>query len=255
MRFAIFSSFLSRSGVRTSIQGLRAMSALIMVTGAMGQGCRGTVVEPPAPPPADDCECGFHLETVCTPCEMGSVCEDQCVPDEACPPGTYEQTVCEDDSTSSSSSGAGGYEPPSMPPFPGACRTECVPMPEPVCPPGTYEQTVCGGGTTTSGTGGYGEGGGGGAAGGYGTGGAGAGGYGEGGYDDGGTGGYLPLPYPEEPPCWIECVPVPTPDPACPPGTVEQTVCTDDDGGGGGGDGEPICWTECVYMPGDRAGH
>ncbi|WP_437647398.1 hypothetical protein [Sorangium sp. So ce362] len=247
MRFAIFSSLVSRSSTaRSSLQGLVALSALVVLTGAKGQGC-GSVSEPPPDP---DCGPGFHWETVCSPCEIGEMCEEQCVPDNICPPGWSQQTFCSGSSTSATTSvgqgGMAGGGP--MPVDPGGCWTECVP-PQPFCPPGTIEQTVCSGWTggsdgagawgsaSTSGVGGW------------------------------GTGGMMPMPPPEE--CWTECVPV---EPYCPPGTQAQTVCGGSTtiavsvgvGGSGGSGGAGAwegtggaggvaippnpggCWTECV---------
>ena len=73
MRFAIFSSLISRSSAaRSSLQGLIALSALVVLTGAKGQGC-GPVDDPPTAPVAP-CGPGFHWETVCSPCEIGEMC-------------------------------------------------------------------------------------------------------------------------------------------------------------------------------------
>ncbi|WP_437577583.1 hypothetical protein [Sorangium sp. So ce887] len=245
MRFAIFSSLITRSSTaRSSLQGLVALSALVVLTGAKGQGCGSP--DEPTTPTEPDCGQGFHWETVCSPCEIGEMCEEQCVPDNVCPPGWGQQTFCSGSSTSSTTSvGQGGMAGGgAMPVDPGGCWTECVPPP-PFCPPGTIEQTVCSGGvtstTTTAGSGGWT-----GTSGGVG---------GSGGWA--GTGGMMPMP-PNE--CWTECVPV---EPYCPPGTQAQTVCGGTTAtasgsssvGVGGSDGganlvaPPYpgdCWTECV---------
>ncbi|WP_437485285.1 hypothetical protein WME75_00465 [Sorangium sp. So ce1014] len=251
MRFAIFSSLITRSSTaRSSLQGLVALSALVVLTGAKGQGCGSP--DEPTTPPEPDCGQGFHWETVCSPCEIGEMCEEQCVPDNVCPPGWGQQTFCSDNSTTTSVGQGGMAGGGAMPVDPGGCWTECVP-PQPFCPPGTIEQTVCGGGvtstTTTAGSGGW-----------TGTS-SGVG--GSGGWA--GTGGMMPMP-PNE--CWTECVPV---EPYCPPGTQAQTVCggtttatavsvgvgVGGSGGAGAWEGTggaggvavppyPGCWTECV---------
>ncbi|WP_437897264.1 hypothetical protein [Sorangium sp. So ce124] len=201
MRFAIFSSLIPRSSAaRSSLQGLIALSALVVLTGAKGQGCGG--VDEPSPPPEPNCGPGFHWETVCSPCEIGEMCEEQCVPDSVCPADWSEQTICSGGTTSSGQGGfAGGT---AMPVDPGECWTECIP-PQPYCPPGTIEQTVCGGSVTVGVGGSGGSGGWGSASSAVGVGGSGPGG----------------IPMPSEP-CWTECVPV---EPYCPPGTTPQTFC------------------------------
>lgn len=235
MRFAFFSSLISRSSTaRSSLQGLVALSALVVLTGAKGQGCGS--VDVPTTPPEPDCGPGFHWETVCSPCEIGEMCEEQCVPDNVCPPGWSQQTFCGGSSTSvTTSAGQGGMAGGvAMPMPPDECWTECVP-PQPFCPPGTIEQTVCSGGVTTTtataGSGGW-------TGSSVGVGGAGG--------MDGGVG--MPMPPGD---CWTECVPV---EPYCPPGTQAQEICYDGipettvsvgtgygSGGGWGG-----CFIECV---------
>ncbi|WP_437834146.1 hypothetical protein [Sorangium sp. So ce1153] len=198
MRSSIFSSLISRSSIaRSSLQGLIALSALVVLTGAKGQGCGGSD-EPPTPP-APDCGPGFHWDTVCSPCEIGEMCEERCVPDSDCPPGWLEQTVCGGTTTAGVGGWTGDAGRPAPPVDPG-CWTECVP-PRPFCPPGTIEQTVCSGSSSTTGGGGWGS------ASGSGVG---------GGFD-----GAMPAPPGE---CWTECVPQ---EPYCPPGTRPQTTCDD----------------------------
>ncbi|WP_437743600.1 hypothetical protein WMF39_00490 [Sorangium sp. So ce1504] len=147
-------------------------------------------------------------------------CWTECVPVEPyCPPGTTQQTICEDgepvpDTSSSSGTGVGGM------PFPGGgCWTECVPT-EPYCPPNSIPQTVCGGGSSVS----------------VGS--------------TGSTGtGMGAMPYPGD--CWTECVPL---EPYCPAGMIEQKVCSGESSssstgtGMGGADAYPPgdCWIECV---------
>ncbi|WP_437317295.1 hypothetical protein [Sorangium sp. So ce385] len=257
MRLAFFSSLILRSSTaRSSLQGLVALSALVVLTGAKGQGCGSADV--PTTTPEPDCGPGFHWETVCSPCEIGEMCEEQCVPDKVCSPGWIQQTFCGGSSTSvTTSAGQGGMDGDvAMPMPPEECWTECVP-PQPFCPPGTIEQIACSGGITTTtatvGSGGW-------TGSSVGVGGA-------GGMDAGAA---MPMPPGE---CWTECVPV---EPHCLPGTKPQTVCGGTTvavsssvgvGGSGGyaGSGDagawegtggtggvavppppPGCWTECV---------
>ena len=56
-------------------------------------------------------------------------CYLTCVPDGVCPPGTYEQTVCE------------GWDGQGEPPPEPICWTECVG--EPTCPPGQHQEIEC----------------------------------------------------------------------------------------------------------------
>ena len=114
-----------------SLQGLLAVSALLVLTGAKGEGCGGpggggTDPEPPV------CEPGTHVELVCIDSDAGPLCTEQCVPDSVCPPGTIEQVVCD----------AGSPCDPNMPmpPPQEECWTECVPT---VCPDGSPGQVVC----------------------------------------------------------------------------------------------------------------
>ena len=93
--------------------------------------------------PIDEpCPAGQHLETQCyevdclavegVDCGGGGACEDVCVPDSFCPPGTQETYVC--------------AEPPvsgCMPEEPLApCELACVPV-DPSCGPGQHLETQC----------------------------------------------------------------------------------------------------------------
>jgi hypothetical protein len=267
MRFAFFSSPASRRSItQTSIQSFTALFALVMLTGAKGQGCGGVEVDPVP----SGCESGFHQETVCSPHDLGRVCEAQCVPDGQCPAGTEEQWTCLDAPIAAPACDGVGCPPPP----PSDCYLECIrpnpcndgfheewicgvstsvavstsvssgggipmvppPAPEPCsltcvpdsfCPPGTVEQTTCSGSSSTG---------------------------------TSGAGGYGGEPFPVDPACWTECVTVEPP--ICPPGYEPQTVCSEGTtssstgGGGYGGQGgsggalpyEPSCWTECVEV-------
>lgn len=63
-------------------------------------------------------------------------CSTVCVPDNACPPGTVQQTVCGGGGTGT---GTPGGEPV---PAIAQCWNECVPV-APVCPPGTHQVVNC----------------------------------------------------------------------------------------------------------------
>ncbi len=86
------------------------------------------------------CAPGEHLETQCAsaPCiaEDGvdcpdiAYCEDVCVPDSLCPPGTVETISCPEDTM------AGCAPEPGMP-----CEIVCVPAG--ACDPGQHLETVC----------------------------------------------------------------------------------------------------------------
>jgi hypothetical protein len=138
-------------------------------SGSGGSGCASDSAdtgcyEPPQPGdcwtecvPIDPCGAGFHQEWSCGPTPTpvsdpspsnppsGSAepspppddCVLICVPD-ICPPGTIEQTIC-DDPVSSSTDCLDGDCPP--PPDPSNCWTECVPV-DP-CGPGYHEETTC----------------------------------------------------------------------------------------------------------------
>ncbi|MEO7330420.1 MAG: hypothetical protein ABI193_17725 [Minicystis sp.] len=77
-------------------------------------------------------------------------CHDECVPDDACPPGMHNELICggEDDidygSSSSTSSGSGsssgGPGSGEELPYPGDCVNSCVPD---QCPIGTVPVTTC----------------------------------------------------------------------------------------------------------------
>lgn len=129
------------------------------------------------PPPPEDCvlECvpvtnicpaGFHNEVVCDPAEPppppmdpndpstpfpgamggsepsypGGSCSEVCVPDNACPPGTVQQTVCSGGGMIPTDPADPATPPP--PPQEDACWNECVPV-NPACPPGSHEEVAC----------------------------------------------------------------------------------------------------------------
>jgi hypothetical protein len=203
--------------------GAVALVSFFGLCGAKAQGCGGTVETEPAPAP---CEAGFHLADVCvddctvvssdsatpgapSPCPQS--CEQQCVPDDACPEGTVEQTVCDAPlsgsagETGCASDGTGCYEPPQPP---GNCWTECVPE---TCPTGTIPETVCA----------------------------------EPAYPSSAClDGDCAAPPPPAESCWIECVPVGP----CGLGYHEETTCvvSGSGSGAGGGPGTESCTTTCV---------
>ncbi len=94
---------------------------------------------PPPPPPPSSGEGGAS---------PGGDCNTVCVPDDPCPPGTVQQTVCSggdsgggwgSGSSGVGGSGAGG----SGGATPGdVCWNECVPV-GPTCPPGQHEVIDC----------------------------------------------------------------------------------------------------------------
>jgi hypothetical protein len=200
--------------------GAVALVSFFGLCGAKAQGCGGTVETAPAPAP---CAQGYHLESVCQDdCYVSSsedssngsgdctqTCSDQCVPDDVCPQGTVEQTVCAQPLSGSgdsgcASDGTGCYEPPE----PGECWTECVPE---ICPPDMIPQIVCEEPVYSS-------------------------------SDCLGADCEQPSPPPES--CWTECVPIGP----CGPGYHEETTCTVSSESGSGEEppapGE--CFTECV---------
>lgn len=219
MRSTLLRSLASRSFVRP-VQGLVAAAALLVFTGAKGNGCGNVQSAPDDPAPA--CEPGFHVETVCAPCEIGDMCEDQCVPDAACPPGTIEQWTCSGgDPGAPVACDADGNC--TEPPPPGDCVLECV-VPD-TCGEGFHEEWVCDPQPVP-------------------------------------VDGAPPSDpdEPTEPPPPPACYPICVPDGVCPPGWIEQTVCGPDepppppdpnDPGTPPDQTEPAppCWTECVPPP------
>lgn len=224
-----------------SLQGLVAVAAVFVLTGAKGNGCGGSESEPPVEPPVIvDCAEGFHLETICEDSCDGQ-CTEECVPDSACPEGSYEEWVCgpvalELGMPDCDPDGEGCVPPP---PAPEECWLACTPIdpcgpdaheewicegvvePDPsdpdqpvseacypicvsntVCEPGYHEEWFCDGVVD----------------------------------EENGGGGQADDPSG----CYPACVPD-----LCPPDTYETTVCE-----GWDGEGEPppqdLCWTECV---------
>lgn len=196
-----------------SLQAGVAAAALMFLAGASDEeGCGG---EPPPPPPPA-CEEGYHIDTVCEP-----ACDDYLAEGEDYPGcdvyNCYDTCVPDEDCPEGTYPQWVCYD-EEVPVDCGmgedcggggtGCYLECIPA-DP-CGPGFHEEWICGG-------------------------------------DPG-----LPEPLPGEPDgmdeplppeeCYLTCVPD-----GCPPGTIEQTICTDvmpsDD---------PMippeeeCWTECV---------
>lgn len=102
----------------------------------------GSALPPPPPPPPPGGTAGGDPGSVPPyPGDPGS-CSTICVPDDACPPGTVQQTVCAGGGgTGSGGMGAGGGEPTPVP-VDGQCWNECVPA-DPTCPPGQHEVVDC----------------------------------------------------------------------------------------------------------------
>ena len=135
-------------------ESLVAASALLVLTGAKGEGCIPGEAAGESEETTETiqiCEPGFHLEPVCTfegcaesddptACREPQ-CEDTCVPDQACPEGTVEQLVCSEPQPVDDSGVdcEGDYCEP--PPPPEDCWLECLPI-EP-CPPDMIAQEIC----------------------------------------------------------------------------------------------------------------
>lgn len=158
-----------------SLQGLFAVSAVVLLTGAKGEGCGRVVVEEPpsapSPPAQPACSAGWHMGSVCsTPVAYGApvpvsdapksvdgsdqnpaigavepsqpppqACHDECVPDGPCPDGQAQQWAC---------SATGGVDVPSSPPESGADPVGRGEPGMPVCqgadcPPPPSCQLVC----------------------------------------------------------------------------------------------------------------
>jgi len=157
------------------VQGLCVMGAMVVLTGANGEGCSapgetdgGT--EPSEPNP---CEPGTHLELICDdhPCDddgvvspgdddgvvsnhggdgpgldggglPGENCYEECVPDEVCPPGTQEELICAEPMPYPDCGPDEEFCDAPPPPEPGEdCFIECVPIDD--CGPGFYQEWVC----------------------------------------------------------------------------------------------------------------
>jgi hypothetical protein len=196
-----------------SLQAGIAGAALVFLAGANDEGCGEETVPPPPPV----CEEGFHTETVCEPA-CDPVYEGEDAPDAPCDVMNCYDTCVPDEQCPEGTYPEWvcydaepaydcGPDEDCGPPEPPSCYLECVPSD--TCGEGFHEEWICGG-------------------------------------DPG-------MPEPAEdaderdeplPPedCYLTCVPD-----GCPPGTIEQTICTDivpsDD---------PMippeeeCWTECV---------
>ena len=228
-----------------TLVGALALVSFFALTAAKGQGCGGTVETAPQPEPAP-CAQGYHLQDVCTDdCQYVSssdsstssgsgsgasadcgpqTCEQTCVPDDACPDGTVEQTVCDtpvvsSDSSTATGSGTGcaegtGCAVPS--PSPDNCWTECVPASP--CDAGYHEEQQCDPQPLSD--------------------------------PPSGSAGSGDQPTDPNGECYSVCVPD-----TCPDGTYEQTVC---DGGvvsgpqpdcGDADCAVESCWIECMPLP------
>lgn len=158
------------------LQGLCLAGAMVVLTGANGEGCSppgdpGDPVDPPVEPP-NPCEPGTHLELICEPhpCDDYPVvhhgeeggdqepghpgepidenCFEACVPDDVCPEGTQEQLICiepmpyPDEPVCIQENGEPCDDvPPPPPPPEEECFVECVPIDD--CGPGFYQEWIC----------------------------------------------------------------------------------------------------------------
>ena len=210
-------------------RGLKALVcavAMVMLTGAKGEGCGGGE----EPQPTEPCAPGFHLETTCDdycavdsaePGSDGDVtcggdCQEICVPDGPCPEGTVEEWICDPMPLSESAPCLDG-DLGCVDPDPN-CYLECVAVD--VCGPGFHEEWEC-----------------------FGVGEP------EPAADSGSDSASEPVdpPPPEE--CFLTCAPD-----LCPAGYVEETICAaavSDPSVPEPPPGEeplPIeeCWTECM---------
>lgn len=200
------------------VQGVAAIGAVMLLTGANGGGCGGgsgggSGGGGPVEPPPEPCPDGTHLDVVCydSGCNDPPQCYEECVPDGECGPDTEPVVVC----------GGGGMVPPdpgcddgancAQPltypepnpdaPPPDDCWVECHPIDN--CGPGFYEEWVC-----------------------------------EDGNGSGGMGPDQPVCNgmdcpPPEPLCYPICVPIDS----CGPGYHEEWVCWGSGGGSGGSSG------------------
>ncbi len=198
-----------------SLQGLALVSAVVVLTGAKGQGCgggsdSGTGGSATGDPPIV-CFGPLHAESVCDghgDCDQAG-CHDACVPD--CTDGTEPVYVCPPTPICPPGQVCNGPDQP-------ACGYTCQPL-DP-CGKGFHQEEICEGTGTSTVT------------------------PVDDGTDTSGTSPGSP-PNPGGPDCNVECVP----DDVCPPGYVEETVCAGSSGGSKSGKkGAPndSCWTECV---------
>ncbi|MBI4705971.1 MAG: hypothetical protein HY744_33175 [Deltaproteobacteria bacterium] len=215
---------------------LAAAPAVLILTGAKGEGCGGEVIV--EPPPEPTCPAGTHIETLCddepTPLsgsgpadksdddQVTMSCHDECVADNQCPDGYIAQETCAvsspvycEDSLCDCPENSDCECPPSYcEPSEEQCWTECVPA----CPQGSHAELVCGGPVPEpvsdskcgSGSG-----------------------------EKGGCDEEPPAPPPGDD-CTMQCVP----DNVCPPGYQEVGVCNACEYGSDYCD--DTCWTECV---------
>lgn len=167
-------SFLKDKLVHTAV----GVAAVLLLTGANGEGCGGG--EETTQPPEPACPPGSHAELVCDhdcgevpvddgmgqynetdpqqpepqpePVPVPGECYTMCVPDSICPEGTYEETVCQGGGYEGDPGGMGeepqslcldpeGCEEPEPPPYWEECYTTCVPINN--CGPGEIEEWVC----------------------------------------------------------------------------------------------------------------
>lgn len=242
-----------------SLQSLFAVTAMMLLTGAKGEGCgRVVVAEPPSvAPPAPACAVGWHYGSVCTsdpgvpvpvaddrasvdgsdanpaigaadPPRPAGECHDECVPDGPCADGLAQQWIC------SGGSYEGGAPRPAddMPVCQGngctpppSCELSCLPA---SCSPGSHAEWSCAGSS--------------------GVGSGGAVGVRGGASEAGSTDSSAPSrgePAPEPMPpsdCAMTCVA----DSACPPGSMEQGVCSAMACAPGEDCPPPVCFTQCV---------
>lgn len=216
------------------VQGLATVGAVMILTGANGEGCGGgsggggTGGGEPQPPPPEPCPPGYHVELVCydSGCNDPPECIEECVPDNTCADGSEPILVC----GGPPEPGCNGMEgedcdpqsdpnDPTMPP-PDDCWLECPPVD--VCGPGYYEEWICDDGGVQGG-----------------------GQEPDGGMDEPVCNG-MDCPPPPEPNCYPVCLPLDV----CPPGYHEEFICY---GGGGSDPNDPnqppyeeYCDIQCV---------
>ncbi len=127
------------------------LAAVMVLTGAKGQGCGG--IAPPPEVVAPECADGYKLEKTCSQlcavtvepngtetevCEP-EICDEQCVPIDDCAPGYHLELVCGEPTDPPQLSNCGPSETP--PPVPEECEAICVP--DDACPPGHHLEVIC----------------------------------------------------------------------------------------------------------------